>query len=307
MVAATARPPDELIAYLDPAGGAATIETIAANAVMAGCLPEYMSTVIAAVEALAIPDFNLHGIQTTTNPVGPAIIVNGPIRRTIGINCQRGLLGPGWRANATIGRAVRLCMLHIGGAAPGTVDQALHGMPGKYTFCFGEDEERSPWPPLHVERGFAANESVVTCVGAIGTANVLAIYKKAESVLLAVADTLGQVGANNVEFQHGNPLVIMSYGHANLLQSQGYDKQRTKEWLYEHAKVPRSRFPDEIQALGGRPERRAISEEHAVAAQPEDIVLVVAGGDEPYHVTVCSNFGDTQMTSAVVRDLAVAP
>src|SRR5207302_6660642 len=100
----------------------------------------------------------------------------------------RGTLGPGRRANATIGRAVRLCLVNIGGAVPGTVDQANHGMPGKFTFCFGEDEERSPWSPLHVERGFDPGESAVTCIGANGTLNVMAIYKKAESILLVVAD-----------------------------------------------------------------------------------------------------------------------
>ncbi len=298
MVAASGRPAGELIAHLDPVGGAATVEKVAINAVMAGCLPSYLPVLLAAIEALAMPPFNLHGVQTTTNPVGPAVIVNGPVRHQIGINCGRGLLGPGWRANATIGRAVRLCMINIGGAAPGTVDMALQGMPGKYTFCFGEDEERSPWSPLHVELGFPANTSVVTCVGVNANAGVIADYKKAERVLRTVADALAQGIANAALFESGTLLVIMSYGHARLLHNQGFDKRRVKEWLYEHAKVPQERFAGMTRVHSELREGSPVS----VTAGPDDIALVVGGGDEPYQITVCSTFGPTNMTSAAVRD-----
>ena len=152
MVEFVRRDPGELIGYINPDGGAATVEKIAVNGVMAGCLPEYMPVLVAAVEAITDPAFNIHGLQTTTNPVAPLLVVNGPIRQQIGINCGRGCLGPGWRANATIGRAVRLLLLNVGGAKPWTTDMAVHGMPGKYAFCIGQNEEESDWEPLHVER-----------------------------------------------------------------------------------------------------------------------------------------------------------
>ena len=151
--------PDEMIDVVPPEGGPATAEKVAINAVMAGCLPEYFPVVVAAMRAITAPKFNLLGIQTTTNPVSPVLIINGPIRKALGVNSGRGCLGPGWRANATIGRAIRLCLLNIGGGSPGDVDKAIHGMPGKFTFCFGEAEEESPWDPLHVENGFSRASS----------------------------------------------------------------------------------------------------------------------------------------------------
>ena len=162
MVDGSGLPPAHLVGAMGPAKGEATVEKIAINAVMAGCLPEYMPVVVAAVEAICEPEFNLDGVQSTTNPCGVGMIVNGPIRNEIDLNCSRNCMGPGWRANATIGRAMSLIWLNIGGAKPGEVDKSSHGFPGKYTLCFGEDEEHSPWEPLHVERGFAKEESAVT-------------------------------------------------------------------------------------------------------------------------------------------------
>ena len=167
------RDASELVGYINPDAGSATVEKIAVNAVMAGCLPEYMPVLIAAVQAITEPSFNIHGLQTTTNPVSPLLIINGPVREQIGLNSGRGTLGPGYRANATIGRAVRLLLLNVGGAKPWSTDMALHGSPAKYISCMGENEEESIWEPLHVERGFSAEQSTVTVVGAQGMSNCL--------------------------------------------------------------------------------------------------------------------------------------
>src|SRR5688572_28062782 len=156
---------DVVIANIAPDGAAATVEKIAINAVMAGCRNEYLPVLLAAVKAMAQPQFNLLWVQATTNPVAPFVVVNGPIRARIDINCGRGALGPGRRANATIGRALRLIMLNIGGAIPGEVDKAVLGQPGKFTFCLGEFEEESPWEPLHVELGLARSSSAVCVIG----------------------------------------------------------------------------------------------------------------------------------------------
>jgi hypothetical protein len=150
MIAAAGMDKNVALGVIPPLNGVATIEKIAANAVMAGCLPAYFSLVIAAVKGVLKPGFNLDGVQTTTGNVAPVIVVNGPCRKSLEINCGANVLGQGWRANATIGRALRLIMTNIGGATPGLFDKSTVDQPAKYTFCFGENEEGSPWEPLHV-------------------------------------------------------------------------------------------------------------------------------------------------------------
>ena len=187
MLAATKRDRNEIVAHIAPGFGAATVERIAINAVMAGCRPEYLPVLLAAVEAVADEKFNLQGIQATTNPAAPWIIVNGPLAATLGVNAGLNCLGQGNRANATLGRALRLVLQNIGGALPGQMDRATHGQPGKYTFCCAENEAASPWQPLHVERGFNADENVVTVVGAAGTLNMNSHSKDAADLLRAIA------------------------------------------------------------------------------------------------------------------------
>ncbi len=303
MIAACGRAPDEIVAEIDPRRGVASVEKIAVNAVMAGCRPEYMPVLVAAVEAVAAPEFNLHGIQTTTNPVAPLLVVNGPVRRQVGLNCERNALGPGRRANATIGRALRLVLLNIGGAIPGRLDKATLGMPGKYTFCLGENEEESPWEPLHVERGFGAGESTVTAIGAQGTNNVLALSGGAREALVLTADMMAVMGNNNALFGRGHPTVFFSPGHARQLVEQGYrTKRAVQEALFELAKIPRSRYPDkEVFPLVPLGERTLDGDRVCVARRPQDVLVVVAGGPEPYHICYCPNFGDTEAVTRPVR------
>ena len=139
---------------MPPNYGRLTVEKVAINAVMAGCRPDYLPVLIAAAQGACDPEFNLHGVATSTHFSAPLIIVNGPIRERIGLNSGFGVFGPGWRANATIGRAFRLLMINIGGARAGEVSMSTFGHPGRYTYCIGENEEASPWPPFHVDRGF---------------------------------------------------------------------------------------------------------------------------------------------------------
>ncbi len=303
MVAGAGREPDEVVAEVDPRRGVATVEKIAVNAVMAGCRPEYMPVLIAAVEAVTAPEFNLHGIQTTTNPVAPLLVVNGPVRRLIGLNCGRNALGPGRRANATIGRALRLILLHVGGAVPERLDKATLGMPGKYTFCLGENEEESPWEPLHVERGFAPGESTVTAIGAQGTNNVLALAGGAREALVLTADMMATMGNNNTLYGRGNPTVFFSPGHARQFVEQSYrTKSQVKEALFELSKIPRARFPErEVFPLVPMRERALAGDAVCVTRRPEDILVVVAGGPEPYHICYCANFADTEAVTKPVR------
>ena len=162
MLEGTRRPPGEIVAVVPPDLVPVTVEKVAVNAVLAGCKPEYLPVVLAAVEAACTDDFNIHGLLATTMPVGPVLVVNGPIRRAIGMNGGVNVLGQGNRANLTIGRALQLVIRNLGGGRPGEVDQATHGNPGKLSFCFPEEEETSPWEPLSVARGFAQGASTVT-------------------------------------------------------------------------------------------------------------------------------------------------
>src|SRR5207302_5216517 len=166
VLAASGRAPDALIARVPPNYGRATVEKIAINAVMAGCRPEYLPVVLAAVEAVCDEAFDLHGVSATTNAPAPLIVVNGPIRRVLDINCGAGLFGPGWRANATIGRALRLVCVNVGGARPGVVSMSTFAHPGRYTYCIGEHEEASPWESLAVEHGFAPGDDTVALLAA---------------------------------------------------------------------------------------------------------------------------------------------
>ncbi|WP_089720179.1 hypothetical protein [Candidatus Entotheonella palauensis] len=181
-----------VIAHLPVEEAPCTVEKLAINAVMAGCKPSYMPLLIATVQAVVDPAFNLTAIQATTNPVTPMIIVNGPIRQQLGINSGYGCFGPGWQANATIGRALRLLLINVGGAVPGVQDMSVMGQPGKYTMCVGENEEESPWEPLHVERGLQPRQSAVTVVGISGCFNIFGT-RDVEWMMREIADALGYI------------------------------------------------------------------------------------------------------------------
>ncbi|MCC2674964.1 MAG: hypothetical protein K0R58_1911 [Ramlibacter sp.] len=293
----------EVIASLMPNDVEVTAEKIAVNAVMAGCVPEYLPVVIAAVKAVAQPQFNLLGVQGTTNPVAPVLVINGPIRKALDVNCGRGCLGAGWRANATIGRAMRLILVNCGGAIPAEVDKATHGMPGKYSFCFGELDESNPWhQPYHVEKGFAAEQSTVSVFGGQGTSNILAQFLEPDSVLHMLADCMRCYGFNTYLHGEGSPLVILNPGHAKIFADHGFDKKRIKEELFERTKIPRSYLPAERPLLrpcwvDAPPERML-----QICRQPDDIAIVVAGGPEAYHITYVPSFGYTMPATVAIDE-----
>jgi len=163
MLEATPLAPSHVVGVVEPRRGEATVEKIAVNAVMAGCRPEYLPVVLAAVEAVLDPAFNLRGVQTTDENVAPLLVVNGPVARALDVNAAGGALGPGWRANATIGRALRLAMNNVGGGWPGAVSFAGLGHPGRYTLCLAERAWDSPWPALHEERAIAPSRARSPC------------------------------------------------------------------------------------------------------------------------------------------------
>src|SRR5437867_1525897 len=265
-----------------PRWGEATIATLAVNAVMAGCKPEYFPVIVTAVKAILSKHFNLYGIQGTTNPATPVLIVNGPVAREIGVNARGNLFGPGFRANATIGRAIRLIMTTIGGGVPQQADKSTLGNPAKYTCCFAENDADSPWAPLHVERGFEAETSTVTAFGGAAPANIIEKSKAANEMLETIARAVAVSGSNNM-FMSQEALIVLGPEHASLAAKQGFDKQRVRLALFEHARIPFEQIgqsnADVLSVWRGncieeRDGRRSLR----IVEKPDDIIVVVAGG-----------------------------
>jgi hypothetical protein len=300
MLEHVAMDPDETLAVIPPDDEPLSAAKAAINTVMAGCLPEYFPVVIAAVKAVTAPQFNLLGIQTTTNPVAPVLVINGPVRELLDINCGRSCLGAGRRANATIGRALNLILVNIGGNTPGTVDKAIHGMPGKFTFCFGELEEESPWEPLHVQHGFRPDQSTVTAFGGQGTQNIVAAYHDMHNVAHMLADAMRCYGNNSYHVGHGNPLVVMNPGHARCFAQIGWNKKRLRQELWERTRVPRSYIPEERLFLESVWNDQAPGEHCHICRDVEDINIVVAGGPEAYHICYIPSFGHTALSTAEI-------
>ena len=305
MVDYTRRAPDEIIATIAPAFGAATVESIAINAVLAGCYPEYMPVLIAAVSAMAAPEFNLRHIQTTTNPAAVWLVINGPIAKALGVNSGINCLGPGNWANATLGRALRLIEHNIGGGLPGDIDRASLGQPGKYTFCCAENELENPWEPLHVERGFARDCSTVTVVGALSPLNTTTHAKNADNLLRVLADTMAYPMCNDYVYG-GEPWLVLTPELAHILQRDGLSKDAVKRRLWDHSKLAASRLSpyDIVRTQSARrAELGEIGPETLlpVSARPENINILVAGGPGTHsaYIPVCGN------SRSVTREVAL--
>jgi hypothetical protein len=251
---------------------------IAACAVLAGCRPEYFPVVVAAVQASLEPGFNLGGQAVTTQPAGQLVIVNGPVRDAVGLNSSIGALGPGWRPNMTIGRALRLVVSLTGGGFPGRLDRATLGNPGKLGLCLAEDEETSPWEPLHVERGFEAERSVVTLIGADAP---LSISDHRSTTPDELARVLGWAAAAtwspNWWPLGGISVFVICPEHAEMFRAAGWSKQRLREEMFEAVRRPAG----ELRWGETTPHVNAAADEELVSKwdSPEDIVLIVAGGE----------------------------
>jgi hypothetical protein len=275
----TDRAPREVVAVLPPRQGEATVERIAINAIMAGCRPEYLPVIVAAGEALADPVFNLDSIQATTHPVAPLIIVNGPIAKELGINAGYNAFGQGFRANVTIGRAIRLLLMNVGGGLPGTGDRATQGSPAKIASCVAEHEEASPWEPLHVEHGFPAEVSTVTSIGCEGPHNIQDHFSYSGlGILKVIAGAMGQAGSNNI-LAGGHPLLCLGPEHAATIARDGFSKRQVKEFLVEHARFPLARLGEEYRKhLIGRGVKDAPETMVPAVRSVEELTVIVVGG-----------------------------
>lgn len=274
MCATTARAPTEVLGEVEPLRGEASVEKVAANAVMAGCRPEHFPVVVAAVEAVLDPAFNLRGVQTTDENVAPLLIVSGPLAARLGINAGFGALGPGWRANAAIGRALRLVMLNLGGGWPGAVSLAGLGQPGRYTLCLAERAD-SPWPPLRVELGYRPEQSTVTVLRAETVINVTGGLAEVASVMASAASAFTMLWEGRVG-------VVIAPFVARRLAAEGWSKDDVRRRLHAQARVPVAAWRDWWLRATARRWPAWIDEAAGplpVVRAPEDITVVVAGAD----------------------------
>lgn len=270
---AVSMPPDQVLGVEPVKGAVITAEKAAINTVMAGCRPEYMPVVVAAVEAITEDQFNLHGISVSTMGAGILAVLNGPLVQTLAINTAESVFGPGNRANATIGRAIRLIVSNVLATRAGDLDKATLGHPGKYAWCIGEKVSRSPWEPLHVARGFNHEENTVTVFA--GLSGLQVGEHKAntpETLLNAFAGRLYALGESMQEV-----LVVFCPEHAQHLKDAGWSRRQVCEYLFEITKTSPPKLPI-ANGAGERTSDGAATEPGALAS-PDAVVPIVAGGD----------------------------
>jgi len=284
MLAGTRRERDELLGAMPPNYGRLTVEKAAINAVLAGCRPDYLPVVIAAAECACDPAFNLHGVATSTHFSAPLVLVNGPIRPRIGLNSSFGVFGPGYRANATIGRALRLLMINIGGARPGEISMSTFGHPGRYTYCIAENEEASPWPAYHVGRGFAPDASTITLFAGDAPHG---ISDHSSRTARELGGSLGWSMASLWNSKHfplySHTMLVVGPEHARTFAGDGWSKADLARHLFETIRLPyRDLVPGVDHGEGTNlrfvasppPPDQMVSK----FPSPEELHVVVAGG-----------------------------
>ena len=310
MVLASGLDADIVLGEMGPGMGIATVEKVAVAAVMAGCLPDHMPLVIAAARAVIDPRFDLTEMQATTHCTAPLIIVNGPARHSCGgVASGFGALGPGHRANASIGRALRLCMINIGGAHPGSSDMALLGHPGKFSYCLAEDEEHSPFPPLHTSLGYAPDDSTVTVIGAEAPHSVLYSGnaddpQDAEKLLQVLAIGLANMATNNAVLTGGSAVVVLNPEHADILAKANLNREAIAKRLWELTHLPvaeREKFAASFAGLRDTSQKDAPSAPDTYAAfpAPQNILIIMAGGSGLYSMVMPSWCAGKHRNSAV--------
>jgi hypothetical protein len=277
MLQGTTRAPDDVVAVVPPDLVECTVEKVAINAVMAGAKPEYMPVILAALEAACTDEFNIHGVLATTMPVGPVLIVNGPIRKAIGMNSGGNVLGQGNRANLAIGRALQLIIRNVGGGRPGGVDRAAHGNPGKLSFCFAEDEEGSPWESLAVERGYAPGASTVTLFPGEGPRCVVdQLAREPEPLARTLAACLRTVQHPKLPLGF-DAILVLGPEHARVFKDAGWSKQQVKDEIMSHLQLAGSEIVRGADGITeGIPEH--LRDLTLPKFRPGGLLLVHAGG-----------------------------
>ena len=282
MLRAGGRPRNMVLGEAEPLKGLVTVEKVAINAVMAGCEDAHMPFVLAAAEALLEPEFNLRGVQTTDENVTPLLMLSGPAAKAMHMNSRFGALGPGWRANAAIGRAVRLIMHNLGGGWPAAVAFAGLGQPGRYTLCLAEDEAFNPWESLREELGFAVDDNVLVVQRAESVVNVTGGLNDLATVMASATSAFSRLHGGTVA-------VVLAPYVAKLLADEGKSKADVKTYLHENSRAPAAEFEKSWlpARLAGQTKIPRWVNEGVKAGwvpaveTPDDITIIVAGGDIP--------------------------
>ena len=278
MLQGTTRDPQEIIGEIPPNLVPCTVEKVAINAVMAGCKPEYLPVVLAAVEAALDPAFSMHGVLCTTHFVGPIVVVNGPIAQRIGMNCSVNALGQGNRANSTIGRALQLVIRNVGGGRPGEIDRATIGNPGKVGLCFAEDESKTIWKPFAEERGIAPDKSAVTLYAGEGQmGNFDQLSREPESLTRSLAMSIKAIGHPKRAPGH-DVLVVMGHEHFRVYDRAGWTRERTMQEFDEVLTMPAD---DLLRGVGGVAEGlpASMAGKTVNKVRPGGLNIVRAGGE----------------------------
>ncbi len=290
------RDPDEEVAVLPPRFGRATCQALAVNAVLAGCAPAVFPVVTTAIRALAGDEVNLQGVQATTHPVAPLVIVHGEAVSTLGFNAGLGTFGPGVRANATVGRAVRLALLHVGGAYPGRGDQSTQGQPAKYTYCIAENSPESPWEAYHRWCGVDAPSAVTIHCGA-GPHNFHDMESESASRILEKgASAFTSLGSNNACISEGECFVVLCPEHAATIARAGWSRRDVQSFLFERARLPVAVFRRAFEQRRWRPwmqEIRDVEQRIPMTDHPDNYRVLVAGGAGK-HSCVIPSWGVTK-------------
>ncbi len=277
-----------------------TMQSLAANAVMAGCKPEYFPAVLAALRGVLNAEYNLHGTLATTHSCAPMVMISGPARHELGVNCGSNCFGQGWRANASIGRALELVLLNVGGARPGIMDRSTQGSPAKYSFCFGENEEENPWSPYHVRRGFDAKDSVVTVMSCEAPHNINDHGSTTgKNLMTTFCHTIAQPGANTI-YGKGPYFVVIGPEHAATFARDGYTIESITEILWEKARVPVDHVSPENLVQYEESGHHPVNGMLPICRGPEDIHITVAGGPGK-HSAFIPSFGGTAVICTRIK------
>ena len=300
MLAAAGLAPDKQVAFIENRQVSVTAEKIAINAVLAGCKPEYMPVIVAAVEALGDPLYGYHGPATSTGGSAVFMVVNGPIARELEMNSGDNLFGPGWRPNATIGRAVRLIMRNTIGTLPGELDRSSLGHPGKYTFCIAENEAESPWPPLHVDRGFRREQNAVTILAALGPHQFTNGLSSTPEGVLTTACAQMRVSAGTAR----QPFYALVFAgeHMTVMKKAGWTRDQVKDYCFENTKISVAelkRIKLKDGAFAAEDEKTLVPLVHS----PQDFLVIAAGGAAGVQSAYIPGWGSRTGSQSVTKEI----
>jgi len=292
--------PDHQLAFIENRQVSVTAEKVAINAVMAGCKAEYMPVITAAVEALADPKYGYHGPATSTGGSAVFMLVNGPIARELDINSGDNLFGPGWRANATIGRAIRLIMRNVIGTLPGELDRSSLGHGGKYSYCIAENEVDSPWPPFHTTRGFKPEQSAVTVFAALAPHQYSNQLSATPEGLLDTACAHMKISAGSG--RQPQYAMVFPVEHQTIMKNAGWTREKVQRYVFDNAKISLAELK-RLHMKPGEPTREDEQNMQPIVEAPEDLLVIAAGGKAGVQSAYIPGWGGKAGSQSVTREI----